>query len=301
MDFCFKKKNKRNNLDNKFVHQITKTLKPVNLLNISFFCIKFYLKLIGLFIKNIFFSKKNSKEINNVQIDYDNIWSSKSYFPNLQLNKNTYLKFKNNYYISSSWHERKFFYIILCSVIELNKIDTVLEVGCGNGVLINCLSRKYKNVNFHGIDLTKKGIRLAKSLKKKKTFKKLSLFFDKDINLGSPKNLTFKQESVLNLKEELKFSLVFTTLALEQMKNIQFDAIKKITNVSNNLIVLIEPFVFYNKSFISRNYHKLKNYFNLERKEFEINGFKIYSEFDLPSKIYRRVGVLILKKESRNN
>jgi hypothetical protein len=208
-----------------------------------------------------------------------------------------YLKYKNTYYISSTWDERRFFYSILCGMLEQNRIDSVLEVGCKNGVLINCLSRKYNNINFHGIDLTKNGIKEAINLKDQKNFeKKIGYFFDKNINMASPKNLILKQESILDLNKHLKFSLVFTTLALEQMKNIQFEAIKKITNAPTNIIVLFEPFVFYNRSFISKNYHKIKNYFNLERKNIEINGFKINREFSLPSKIFRRAGAVILKK-----
>jgi len=285
------------NLNVKFNTKLLKTLNTANSFNVNLFKIKIFFKILRLLIKNIFYSKKKSKQMSSVESDYDNVWSNQNYYPNLATKKNIYLKYKNTYYISQTWKERRLFYSILSSILGQNKIDSVLEVGCGNGVLINCLSRKYKNINFHGIDLTKNGIREAVNLKDKKNFeKKIGFFFDKDINMESPKNLTFKKKSILNLNEHLKFSLVFTILALEQMKTIQFEAIKKITNISNNLVVLIEPFVFYNNSFISRNYHKEKNYFNLERKNVEINGFKIYREFSLPSKIFRRVGAVILKK-----
>ena len=52
----------------------------------------------------------------------------------------------------------------------------------------------------------------------------------------------------------------------------------------------------FNNNFLSKNYHHLKNYFTLEKKDLEINGFKIFDQFILPSKIYRQVGVVILKK-----
>lgn len=80
------------------------------------------------------------------------------------------------------------------------------------------------------------------------------------------------------------------------MEPIQFSVIEKITGLSNNMIVLFEPFNFYNNNFLSKNYHHLKNYFTLEKKDIEINGFKIFDHFILPSKIYRQVGVVILKK-----
>jgi len=119
----------------KFDQKLLKTLHTTNSLNVNLFKIKLFFKLAKLFIKNIFYSKKNYKELNNVEIDYNNIWSGSNYFPSSVSKKNTYLEYKNRYYISSNWEERIFFYNILCTIIKKNKINSVLEVGCGNGVL----------------------------------------------------------------------------------------------------------------------------------------------------------------------
>jgi len=163
--------------------------------------------------------------------------------------------------------------------------------------LINTLARKFINIDFDGIDLTNSGIEVSEKLKDYKNFKeKIGFYFDNKINVNYTQNLNFTKSSILNFEPKKKFSLVFSTLALEQMEPIQSQAIDKITSLSNNLVILFEPFGFYNTSFLSKNYHNQKNYFTLEKKDIEINGFKISDEFILPSKIYRQVGVVILKK-----
>jgi len=173
----------------------------------------------------------------------------------------------------------------------------VLEVGCGNGILINTLARKFRNIDFYGVDLTSQGIEVSEKLKDYNNYKeRIGFYFDSEINLDHTNNLNFTNSSILNFNPQKKFSLIFSTLALEQMEPIQFSVIEKITGLSNNMIVLFEPFNFYNNNFLSKNYHHLKNYFTLEKKDIEINGFKIFDQFILPSKIYRQVGVVILKK-----
>ena len=83
------------NLSIKFDLKLLKTLHTTNSLNVNLFKIKFFFKLLKLFIKNIFYSKKNYKELNNVEIDYNNIWSGSNYFPSSVSKKNTYLEYKN--------------------------------------------------------------------------------------------------------------------------------------------------------------------------------------------------------------
>tara|TARA_B100001175_G_scaffold317284_1_gene333620 strand:- start:3192 stop:3845 length:654 start_codon:yes stop_codon:yes gene_type:complete len=45
----------------------------------------------------------------------------------------------------------------------LKKNDSILDIGCGQGGLFKILNKKYKKINYTGIDFNKKMIELAKS------------------------------------------------------------------------------------------------------------------------------------------
>lgn len=71
-------------------------------------------------------------------------------------------------------------------IIENSYFDSLLDIGCGDGRLINYLANKYKSKNFMGVDLSKPSILLAKALNYQydnakfecKDFKKLNKKYD---------------------------------------------------------------------------------------------------------------------------
>ena len=200
------------------------------------------------------FSKFKGKELNIVRADYNIIWSNKNYFPKTSSLKSKHILFyKNNYYEKDIWEERKIFFEVLKNQIIDSRPKSILEVGCGNGIIINSLARNFFDLNFNGIDLTETGIKVSESLKNDKNYNdKIGNFFIKDYPKKNIDNITFTNVSISEMTEDKKYDLSYSTLSLEQMKSVQNEAIDKISKVTSQRIVLIEPFQYANKSLISK-------------------------------------------------
>ena len=152
-------------------------------------------------------------------------------------------------------------------------------------------------MNFNGIDLTETGIKVSESLKNDKNYNdKIGNFFIKDYPKKNIDNITFTNVSISEMTEDKKYDLSYSTLSLEQMKSVQNEAIDKISKVTSQRIVLIEPFQYANKSLISKAYCNVKDYVSLKLKDLEINNFELNNTFLIPSKFYRQVAVVVLKK-----
>ena len=245
------------------------------------------------------FSKFKDKEVNTVRADYNIIWSNKNYFPKISsLKSKQILFYKNNYYEKDIWEERKIFFEVLKNQIVDSRPKSILEVGCGNGIIINSLARNFLDLNFNGIDLTETGIKVSQSLKNNKNYgDKIGNFFIKDYPKKNINNINFKNVSISEMTEDKKYDLCYSTLALEQMRSVQNEAIDKITKVTIQRIVLIEPFQYANKSLISKAYCKVKDYTSLKLKDLEINNFELKNTFLIPSKFHRQLAVVVLTKK----
>jgi len=272
--------------------------KKVNTIEILLVKLKFLFKLLSLKVDQILYNR-NTKTVENVKIDYNLVWNNPDYFPKTSLNiKKHYIYYNGKYFKKKPWSERKYYFETLKDVIDKQKPKKILEVGCGNGMLINTLARVYSNISFSGIDLTRSGVEASKLLTDNDNYnEKVGNFFYNFSKQNLVDNINFKNLSVVELPDDEKYDFTYTTLALEQMKTVQQEAIRKITHVTNKTIVLIEPFYFENQSFISKKYLKLKNYFTLTKEDIEINGFKITNCIHMPSKFYRPVTAIILHRD----
>lgn len=108
---------------------------------------------------------------------------------------------------------------------EISKIkfSSLLDVGCGEGRLLNLLSKKFPNRNFKGIDLSEPSILLAKGL-----------------NYGKP-NLLFELEDVNKVTET--FDVVVLNEVLEHIPDDSYssfcDSIKKIIKKNGYLVITV--------------------------------------------------------------
>lgn len=129
------------------------------------------------------------------------------------LNKNPVLNYMFN----------KFFETIL-SYVELTKPKSILDVGCGEGLVMKKIREKYDDINITGLDISKENLDVSKILNP-----------DAKLVLGDIYSLPFENDS---------FDLVVCTEVLEHLKEPN-TALKEVRRVSNlNLVISVpnEPF-----------------------------------------------------------
>lgn len=124
-------------------------------------------------------------------------------------NKNLYkeLHTKDNHYGTTGGD----YYDVICMVIDYLKPKTVLDYGCGKGILIKKLGEKYTNIKFYGYDPAIEGIN-------KLELEKVDLIINTDVLEHIPEeeiNNTIKEISKIsqNVFFGLHHALAYTTLA----------------------------------------------------------------------------------------
>lgn len=106
-------------------------------------------------------------------------------------------------------------------IFSKNSYESILDIGCGEGAVLNYLNKKFKlPSDCHGIDLSEKEIEMAK------------------------KNIpfcTFKTGSIYELPyENNRFDLVICTEVLEHLEN-PLKAMEEISRVASNFVILSVP------------------------------------------------------------
>jgi SAM-dependent methyltransferase len=88
---------------------------------------------------------------------------------NYQILKKRYLNLfdYNEEYFNSIMTDVLFAYSEIAEILEKNKINNVLEVGSGTGVLINVLKDNFKNIKFTGLDPNQSGFHNYEKISKK--------------------------------------------------------------------------------------------------------------------------------------
>lgn len=98
--------------------------------------------------------------------------------------------------------------------------NTVLDVGCGSGFIVNFLAYRHKNIQFTAIDFGD-GIDFAKN-------------FSKNNNIN---NITYHKVDFLSWNTTDKYDLVFCNGVLHHIPN-QTKAIQKLKSLSNQNLML---------------------------------------------------------------
>jgi len=240
------------------------------------------------------------KTITIVDKEYTQVWSSDYYPGNALLNRKYFVSWNEKISEVYGWAEKRVHLLIISEILKNFKIKNFLEVGCGNGAMLMMLSTLHPNINFYGTELTLAGIKSAKKLQKLKNLPKAMIEFipDKIKDPYAFKKIKFVQGNAINLPyENKKFDFVGTSLALEQMKPIQDDALKEIARVSKDYVGMLEPFPDFNQTKLQKTYTTARDYFSVPICELSKFGFEVIEIFsDFPSKIYRGAGFVLLKK-----
>lgn len=124
---------------------------------------------------------------------------------------------------------REIEYRSLRKQIILNRPNSVLDVGCGDGKTTIRLAHEFPAIEFFGIDFSKNMISTASS---------------SSVEIG---NIKFSVGDILNIDQDRSYDLVFTNRCLINLTswNLQASAINNIMLVLNNggTVVLIENLV----------------------------------------------------------
>jgi SAM-dependent methyltransferase len=191
---------------------------------------------------------------------------------------------------------------LLWRCIEVLRPQSVLEVGCGNGINLLALSTGFPNVRWTGIELSLGGVARAKEAQREaELLSEIAAFCswpneapeayrEIDFREGDARHLPFDSGS---------FDLVFTVLALEQMEAIRDVAVSEVARVVQKWVAMIEPFADFNRDPLRYASTKTKGFFSLGVGDLRRFGLEPVCVFtDMPQKITRGAGLVVARKTS---
>lgn len=190
--------------------------------------------------------------------------------------------------------------VYLDEVIQNIAPNSVLEIGCGNGINLLTLSAKYPSVEFSGLELTQGGVDAAASVIEKKSLPEaLTRFAPFDLrDLSAPSRVNVRQGSAIELPyANASFDLVMTSLALEQMEDLRDVAIREIVRVAKRWVVMLEPFHEVNKGGWRRSYVRAYDYFQGAISDLPQYGLQVEQVVsDMPHKSILGTALVISRK-----
>jgi ubiquinone/menaquinone biosynthesis C-methylase UbiE len=240
------------------------------------------------------------KSVRRVKGGYGQVWALDMYPGTPTVDESVHwLRWEQQGFRVKGWAEKRIHLLLLMKIIHALKPARVLEVGSGNGAMSMMLSTLCPGVEFNGIELTETGVQMARKIQLLDTLPAGMLQFlpapplnpagfrQVNFQVGNAKNLPFPPNSI---------DLVFSSLALEQMKAVQAEVLSEMSRVSTDHVFMIEPFPDFNKTKEQRYYTIANEYFSVPVSGLTNHGLTPASVFsDFPSKIYRGVGAVLAK------
>ena len=178
-----------------------------------------------------------------------------------------------------------------------NKIESVLDIGCGTGFIYEWILKQKKKIKYLGIDIDTKAIKYAKKNYKSKFFKRTNFF-----NINNRFNLVLMFQLFYQFRN---YKNVLNKLYKISDNYISFDA--RIKFNGNTILDKDLSYFYYHdtgktNNYIVHNVYEFINYLSNPRFNFE----KIYLNIYKPKKItsaflpFKKtemfIGVFILKK-----
>jgi len=178
---------------------------------------------------------------------------------------------------------------LMIRALQYLRPRSVLEVGSGWGLNLLILACHCPETRFQGIELTKSGVEMTKSLAASQHLPTSLVNFMSQppvdptafqriaVDRGSAERLPYDDNS---------FDLVVTRLALEQMESIRESALAEIARVARSHVIMIESFREMNDEGIRRQYAVANDYFRGRLSDLPSYGLEpIFTYADWPHKI----------------
>jgi len=189
---------------------------------------------------------------------------------------------------------------LMTKALRLVHPATVLEVGSGWGINLVVLSCQNQEARFQGVELTRSGVALARSLAAADALPAPVL----RLMPGPPKDPTgyrhikVDQGSAEQLPyPDASFDLVMTRLALEQMESIRDRALSEIARVARSHVLMVESFQEMNDEGIRGQYAVGSNYFRGRIADLPRYGLEPVATFcDWPHKITLKPVLVLARK-----
>jgi ubiquinone/menaquinone biosynthesis C-methylase UbiE len=194
------------------------------------------------------------------------IWNAKEIVKFFNNNRSTYNSlYKGEKYLISKY---------------IKKNESVLDIGCAQGGMYKILKKKFKKIDYTGVDFNKKMINLAKN---KCNYKKFYFYKNKNyLNFFKKKFDVVIIFGILHLNYDWKNILINAHKVAKKkiLFDLRFSLLKKIStnylslNLDNKNKKSLVPYILLNKS-------KFSNFF---KKKFKDCKLDIYSYTGKPSK-----------------
>ena len=232
-----------------------------------------------------------------VEKEYARQWSQRTAVDILGTKKKaSAVVWRNQGFLMDGNGLKRVYLLFIMRLIEALKPKSVLEVGSGTGINLFVLASRFPGITFSGVELTNEGVSAARTMKRERRLPEI-------LETYSPltcqdqeafKFVCFQQATAENMPfSDSNFDLVFTCLALEQMKAIQSSALLEIGRVSKSSVVMIEPFAECNSSRMRKHRIRSHAYFDASIEQLpEIGLEPFFRNTDLPAKIAMGVGVV---------
>jgi SAM-dependent methyltransferase len=192
--------------------------------------------------------------------------------------------------------------LYLDQVIERLRPNTVLEVGCGNGINLIMLSARYPHIRFTGLEPTEGGVSAARSVIDDGHLPEaLVRFAPFEIHdLEAPSRLQVEQGDARSLPfADGSFDMVITSLALEQMEEIRPQALSEIVRVSGKWVAMLEPFREVNIRGWRRRYVITHDYFEGRIADLSACGLKVKDDIrDMPHKAMLGTALVVAQRSA---
>lgn len=194
-------------------------------------------------------------------------------------------------------------YLLLKKIFDLIQPQSLLEVGCGNGLNLFVLASHFDKTRFSGVDLTEAGIERAKSVQAESSLPaELRQFSPLPIaDAEAFRRIDFAQGDALKLAfPDRSFDVAMTVTALEQMETIRAQALAELARVARRYVVMVEPFADFNRDPLRRNYVEAKDYFSLRADQLREHGLEpVFDYGAIPHKIHLGVGFIVARPIGR--
>ena len=202
----------------------------------------------------------------HVQLDKMSIEAVKNFYDNnAGIIKNNYQPY-NAVVLDQSVNKH---FMKLFSFADVKNNSKILDIGCGNGFLLNQLSKNYKNCELHGIDISGKQLLYSHEIKtycidieKFETNEKFDYIFCIEM-IGYVKNQTETIDKILSMLNK-NGTFICSSFVYEDLDTWQRDIIKHKISSKNK-----EDCYYYYQ--ISRN--EIKKYKTQEYNENKIANF----------------------------